>query len=132
MKRSISSCSPSKGSGSFIMIGLADRKAGVHRCPSLQLVHFLEAPIWAVMGLSNNLGLGGRQVPQAFLVARRAVASLRHRCAGTGSHPEGEPPVGSIDLSCLGAVVERAPARARCFPTDLPPPPFLLLLLLLR
>ncbi len=115
------------------MIGLADRKAGVCWRPSLRL-------ILAGMGLNNNPGLGDRWVRWACLVVWHAVASLRRRSAGVGSHPKGEPPVGSTDPSCLGAlvvvlvvpVVGVAAGSVRQFPMDLlrPPCPLLLWLLL--
>ncbi len=52
-----------------------------------------------------------RQVPLVCLVGSHTVVSQRRRCGAAGSHPEGEPPVGSTDPFDLMAaqVVAAAP-----------------------
>ncbi len=78
-------------------------------------------------------GRGGRQALWVCLVAQRVGVSPQHCCVGAGSHPEGEPPVGSVDLFYLGEapVVGAGAEPACCFPMGPPLLPCLLRLLLL-
>ncbi len=91
-------------------------------------------PIRVVVGSSTDPGLGDRWALQVFLVARRGFTSLQCRFVGAGSHPEGEPPVGSAGLFCLeeGPALEPVVGPAHYLPTGLQhppcPPPLLLLL----
>ncbi len=106
-------------------------QAGCRR-PSLLLVRGLGVPIRGVVGLSNDPGRADREVLRASLVGLRVVASLRRHYEAAGSHPEGEPPAGSIDpfSQVVGQLVAAAPlvVVGLLVPTGLRHPPCRLLL----
>ncbi len=86
------------------------------------------------MGSNSDRDRVGRQVPRACLIDSHALINLRRRCGAAGSHPEREPPAGSIDpfdrvaAQAVAAVPVLAVGLAR--PKGLRHPPCRLLLVL--